>query len=259
MSEAIRIAYTAEIYRIGEQFRGMVSKFEGLVKSTFGKGSLIYLQFFPHGLEVFHRANQAETTVLMDNVIKHCLEYQDMLGNNSYYDSFKDLQTRYTNAYSLQKQAAGTVVNSITVKGILWDELKKQMFKNMLTLLLFHFENPGIMLTYFEPRLLRFRHKKADGSSEAPYTITIAPATTLAADISFSASDTLLIINNGTVPVFFYGAASSTDAPLAAPAELAPGDETEVTALSLGAPASKYLLLQNKHASLPADVEIALV
>ena len=49
MGEAIRMAYTTELETTADQFRATVSKFEGLVKSVFGKGTPTYIMFFPLG------------------------------------------------------------------------------------------------------------------------------------------------------------------------------------------------------------------
>jgi len=259
MNEAIRIAYTSELANTTGEFITTLSKFEGLVKSIFGKGTTVYLLFFPFGLDEFRRANQSQLPILMDKVILQSDTYKTELGNTAFHDKFIDLKTRYTHAFSLQKQAGGTVSSSISVKAMLWNELKKQLHINMLTLVLNNIDNPSIMLSYFEPKLLRFRHKKDNGENTSSHTLTIAPNTTLAADISFSVKDTLVIINNGNVPIYYYGATTTNEAPKTAPIELPAGEETEVTASSLGAPSNKFVLLMNKHANESAEVEIALI
>ena len=77
--------------------------------------------------------------------------------------------------------------------------------------------------------------------------------------ISFSVDDTLLIINNGDVPLYYY-TASTADAPQPAQlSQVAVGDEAEVAAAQLGAPASKFLILVNKNATTEAEAEIALI
>jgi hypothetical protein len=264
MGEAIRMAYTSELDTIVEQFRATVSKFEGLVKSVFGKGTPTYIMFFPFGLVEFHQANQAEILPLMDKIISLSLTHQTALGNPAYRTSFMDYKTRYANAYSLQKQAAGTVTNSKAVKEVLWNELKKQLYKNMLTLVLNNLDNPTVMLTYFEQSLLRYKQTKSatentDNSTEGTYTATIAPDTTFTADIKFAATDTLLIINNGSIPVYYFGAATSTQAAPANPAELAEGDEIEIAATELGAPANTFLRFLNTDKTETAEIEIALL
>jgi hypothetical protein len=264
MGEAIRMAYTSELETTADQFRGTVSKFEGLVKSVFGKSSPTYIMFFPFGLNEFHRASQAEIIPLMDKIISLSLTHQTELGNPAYRTLFMDYKTRYANAYSLQKQAAGTVTNSKAVKDVLWNELKKQLFKNMLTLVLNNLDNPTVMLTYFEPSLLRYNHSKSatdtsSDSTDGTYTATIAPDTTFTAEIKFAATDTLLIINNGSIPVYYFGAATATQAAPANPTELAEGDEIEIAATELGAPANTFLRFLNSDKTETAEIEIALL
>ncbi len=259
MNEAIRIAYTAELAKTALEFRNTVSKFEGLVKSVFGKGSSIYLMFFAYGLEEYHKANQAQLPMLMDKMMSLNLTYKSELGTTMYYDLFNVQKMRYTNAFSLQKQAGGTVSNTKAAKEMLWNELKKQLYKNMLTLVLNNIDHPAMMLSYFEPRLLRFRHHKTENETEDSYILTLAANTTEAASISFSVNDQLLILNNGEVPVYYYGAATATEAPKTVPVEIAAGEEVEVTAASLGAPANKFLLFINKDLTTEAEVEVMLL
>jgi len=68
-----------------------------------------------------------------------------------------------------------------------------------------------------------------------------------------------LIINNSNIAVFYYGAATAGEQPKTAPIEIAAGDEAEVTALSLGAPTNKFLILMNNDSTETAEVEIALI
>ena len=264
MGEAIRMAYTTELETTADQFRATVSKFEGLVKSVFGKGTPTYIMFFPFGLSEFHQANQAETIQLIDKIINLSLIHQTALGSPAYHDLFVEYKTRYANAYSQQKQAAGTVTNSKAVKDVLWNELKKQLYKNMLTLVLNNLDNPTTMLSYFEPSLLRYRQAKSTtdttaNSTDGTYAATIAPDTTLTAEIKFAATDTLLIINNGNVPVYYFGAASATQAAPANPAELLEGDEIEIAATELGSPANTFLRFLNADKTETAEIEIALL
>ncbi|NVN94517.1 MAG: hypothetical protein HXX18_04440 [Bacteroidetes bacterium] len=260
MNEAIRIAYTSELAEITDEFRRTVSKFEGLVKSVFDKKSLVYLMFYPHGIEEYHKSNQAQIPILMDKIIDLNQTYASQLGTMVYHDLFHDQKNRYTNAYSLQKQAGGTVINTSTVKEILWKELKKQLYKNMLTIVLYNIDNPKLMLSYFEPSLLRFRHHKTDDTTNATYKLQIPALSSKAAEISFSVDDTLLIINNGAKSIFYCGAATAEgDQSKPTLIEIPVGEEAEVTAVSLGAPANKFIIFVNKDASEEAEVEIALI
>jgi len=259
LSESLRIGYTLELNNSKSDFITTLGQFEGFVKSVFGKKSPEYLMFFPFGIEEYRKANQANTLSLMGKVYTLAKTYKTQLNNPVYENKFKDYIDRYKNAFSRQKQSAGSVTNSKTDKEILWNDLKNQLYINMLSIILLNKDNPQKMLDYFEPKLLRYRHHTSDDTPDDTYKLSIAPNTSATADISFSPDDTLLIINDSNVAIFYYGAATADQQPKTAPVEIAAGDEAEVTALSLGAPANRFLIIQNKDASETAEVEIALI
>ncbi|MFZ4548074.1 MAG: hypothetical protein ACOYN4_11595, partial [Bacteroidales bacterium] len=91
------------------------------------------------------------------------------------------------------------------------------------------------------------------------YTLSVPASTTAVANISFALGDTLLVTNTGNVPLYYYGASSPTQAAPANPTQIPDGDEAEITAASLGAPANKYLLFVNNDKDLEGEVEIMMV
>jgi hypothetical protein len=66
-------------------------------------------------------------------------------------------------------------------------------------------------------------------------------------------------MNNSTISIFFYAAPTPDAAQPSQLTEIAAGDELEITATQLGAPANKQLIFVNKDATEGADVEIALI
>ena len=260
MKEAIRIGYTSELTDVTQEFINTVGKFEGLIKSVFDKGSSVYLSFIPFGLEEFRRANQAQIPMLFDRMIDLSLAHKSELGNIAFHDKFVALKAHFLHAYSTQKQAGGTVTNNAAVKEILWNDLKKQLYKIMLTIILNNLDNPSVMLSYFEPSLLRFRHHTSDDTIDNTYKLLIPALSSKVAQISFAVNDILLIINNGEKSIFYYGAATTTDEQAkTALIEIPAGEEAEVTAVSLGAPANKFIIFVNKDATEEAEVEIVLI
>jgi hypothetical protein len=258
INEALRIAYTAETGLVMSEIRLYTTKCEGLVKSIFTKNSPDYLKFLPFGLSEFHDANPAEMLDLLDRNIAFNTDYKTQLGTNLYIDKFAELKTKLSKAVDNQKEAGSKVKSKSEIKEILWNELKKQLYKNMLFIALHYIDNLAMVLTYFKPQLLRTR-KNSDKEIEQTYTLSIAPASSKAADISFSVDDTLLIINNGDVPLYYY-ATTAADSPQPAQlSEIAIGDEAEVAAAQLGAPANKFLIFVNKDAAQQAEVEIAMI
>jgi len=159
-NESFRIAYTAELKRITAEFRVTISKFEGLVKSIFGKKDKMYIIFFPFGIENYRRANQSEMQTHLNNLIELNLTYKTELGTMVFHDLFADINTRFNNAITKQQHSAGIMAFNVTDKVILWNDLKKQIHKNMLTIALHNIDTPNMLSAYEESHLLRFHRKK---------------------------------------------------------------------------------------------------
>ena len=110
---------------------------------------------------------------------------------------------------------------------------------------------------YFDQSIITpDKRKSSDDDDSAAYTLSVPASATAVANINFALGDTLLVTNTGDVPLYYYGASSATQAAPANPTEIAEGDEAEITAASLGAPANKYLLFVNTDKDYEGEVEI---
>lgn len=100
---------------------------------------------------------------------------------------------------------------------------------------------------------------KQTGVTSNTYTVTIPANATKEAGFAFSVDKTMLFSNVGSEAVLVYGAAT-VDAPLSPTAiELLSGEEKEITATQLGAPANRFILMMNKSLLVEAEVEILFV
>lgn len=160
INEASRKSSTTELKMITAEFHKTISRFEGLVKSVFGRKEPGYIVFFPFGIEDYRRANQEEIQIHLTNLIKFNLSYQTQLGTLSYHDKFTDINTRFITAISEQKQAASIITFNVKDKVNHWNDLKKQIYKNMLTIALLNIDTPQMLRVYDESHLLRFHRKK---------------------------------------------------------------------------------------------------
>lgn len=160
LNEGYRKSGTAEIKEITAEFRLTISKFEGLVKSIFGKKTQIYITFFPSGIENYRRASQSEMQTQLNNLIVLNLTYKTELGTMAFHDLFADISIRFKNAIAKQQHAAGILAFNVTDKVILWNDLKKQIHKNMLTIALHNIDTPNMLKAYEESHLLRFHRRK---------------------------------------------------------------------------------------------------
>ena len=257
--ESIRIANTAELQKSVEEFKDNMRKIEKYLSYKHGNTSLIYMELFAHGLSQFTKASLTEISKLMKKSHEFTVKYATELSSENFEALFKADMLRFDTAFKQQQQAQGAVTNRKSLKEMLWANLKKQLYINMLTIIINNPDNPKVMLSFFEDKILRFRKHKDDGSTAEAYKLNIAASSSKVADISFSVDDTILIINNGYVPLYYYAAATANAAQPAQLTEIAVGDEAEVKAIQLGAPANKFLILVNKDASMEAEAEIALI
>jgi len=123
-----------------------------------------------------------------------------------------------------------------------------------------HRGQPEKIRLYFDQSIITLeKHKQAGDDTAQAYTLTVPASATAVANINFALGDTLLVTNAGDVPVCYYGASSANQAAPANPTEIAEGDEAEITAASLGAPANKYLLFVNNDKEMEGEVEIMMV
>ena len=257
LQKAVAKGCTFELNDCGLLFRSTARRFEGLVRSTFGRGTEAYVSFFPRGLDEFNHATQDNIPTLIDRTLSLGNTYKDQLDSPAYTMQFANLKTRYATAFKAQKQTLGSVKNLGSVRDILWAALKKQLYKNMLFIAFTNIDEPEMMLTYFEPRLLRL-HKKTSTSTK-PVRVQLAPSTTVAANLKFTASSTILLVNEGKLPIFFYGGETALQPAPAVLTTLQAGGEIELKASAIGAPSNKFLLLMNQDEAAKAEVRYSLL
>lgn len=250
--------HTIIIKGILNEFIDEAVELETMCKLKFKKNSPEYLEAIPNGISEYQNATQAELPSLLKRLINFSEKQKAKIGVE-YNEKFKDINLRWYEENLQRRDTIQESQNTIPDLGIIWSKLSKQMQRNCYTILLACPDNPEKLFTYFDFNIVNSRHHTADGSGDTGYKLLITALTTKAADISFSAEDTLLIINNGNKSIFYYAAATADAPQPATMAEIVAGDEAEVTALSLGAPANKFLIFVNKDAAESVEVEIVLI
>ena len=252
------ISSTQKVNELKQELIDDVNELEALTNYKFKKNSPKYHEMFVDGLTEFNRASFDEIPSLIKRCRNFTEKYVADLGNDIMV-KFKEFELKWE-ADTAEKKSFRQDGSKLKPDfEALWAKLSLQMQRNCYTILLACPEEPQRLLTYFDFSIVNHRHHKAEDTATNSYNLNIAPASSKAADISFSVDDSLLIINNGDVPLYYYAAAAA-DAPQPVQlAEIAAGDEAEVTALQLGAPANKFLILVNKNATTEAEAEIALI
>ncbi len=257
--KATRTARTFTVDQCIEKFKKLITQREGLIRNKFGKSSEAYLEFFPKGLSQFSSVTKKNIDELFDQVIKGSNTYKPELGPELEQE-FTDCYHTYKVALDSQEGKKGDV--DISVKDIetITTKLARQLTINVHKLAILYIDNPGYAKTFFTNSLLRkkSKSKQTNGTSDT-YTVTIPANATKEAGFAFSVDKTMLFSNVGSEAVLVYGAAT-VDAPLSPTAiELLSGEEKEITATQLGAPANRFILMMNKSVAAEAEVEILFV
>ena len=251
-------ASTAGIKQTQEKFIKIARKLEMQTDMIFEKKSPQYIEGFPGGLSEIQEVTQALFVPLAERLYKFALKYKSELGQN-FDETIKEILTEWNEATKTRVDIYSEKDQNRPEFEIIWDAICKQLYKNSLTILLANLDKPELLLTYYDEKIINYHKHQTEKTDTNSYSLSIAPASSKAADFTFAATDNLLIMNNGIQSIYFY-AATAADAPQPAQlTEIAAGDELEITALQLGAPANKFLIFVNKDAAQQAEVEIALI
>lgn len=239
------------------QFKAAVTRLEPRVLIQFPKETVEYHEFFPQGKSAYSNVTKGNFGNLIATIIAACAKYTAKLGPEPAAE-FTALRTSYTAARESQLQKKGSTVSTRSAWDTNLETIADLAFFNLLTIAREHRGHPEKLRMYFDQSIITL-HKHENAAADVAYTLTVPAAGIAAADISFSVDDTLLISNNGDVSLYYYGAANGSQPAPPTAIEIAAGDEAEVTAASLGAPANRYLLFANKDAETDGEVEITLI
>ena len=239
-------------------FVSKAKEFEASVRDKFGKLSPVYQEFYPQGMKPFNNISKASIESLMIQIKSAFFNHKVELGEAK-SDELQNIYDIYVHARGSQEQKKSETKGS----RLSWDDsfeaMKRQAFVNLLTIASIYPGEPERAKLFFNQSIITPKmHHTADGDTSS-YILVIPFNSKRVADISFSPDDTLLIINNGTKSISFYAAATADAATPAILNEIAPGEELEITAATLGAPANKFLIFVNTSLTDEGEVEIVLV
>ena len=252
-----RVSLTQNVNAIKKEFNARIDELEEVFVFKFHKNSPVYNEVFPHGVTPYKVATLSETPIKMELAEQLANKYKTTIGD-TYLVSLQEVRARYeaeTNAQGMAKGEVKNIIPDYKVKRLAVD---KQLLKNICTIILHNLDNPTVVESFFDEHLIFPKNKKKEETDE-PYSVIVAPNTHIAANMTFSIGDTLLVTNTGSVSLFYYGAAAADAAIPTSLAEILPDEETEITAAELGAPANKYLILVNRHSTDEGEAEIMLL
>ena len=250
---------TLNVDLVIKDFKALVSKREGRIRDTFGKGTPEYLVFFPNGMYEFSHVSKKTIENLFQRFYDAAEQFKTELGFEL-VDEITTLHNKYIDLRSTQvgkKQDVASTVNNFETTLI---KIKDILHIQRLQLAILYYRNPPKALSLFNQSLMENNQKsKTKKEQNNTYTVTIPANTTKEAGFAFSVDKTMLFSNVGSEAVLIYGAAS-VDAPLSPTAiEILSGEEKEITATQLGAPANRFILIKNKSLLVEAEVEILFV
>jgi len=242
-----------------KEFKALVSKREGKIRDTFGKGSPEYIVFFPNGVSEYSNMTKKTIENLFHRFCDAAEQFKTELGFE-FVDETTTLHNKYLDLRSTQVGKKQDVASTVNNFEITLAKIKDVLHIQRLQLAILYYRNPPKALSLFNTSLIENNRKsKTQKEQDNTYTVTIPANTTKEAGFAFSVDKTMLFSNVGSEAVLIYGAAT-VDAPLSPTAiELLSGEEKEITATQLGAPANRFILIKNKSLLVEAEVEILFV
>ncbi len=151
---AIQKGRTVSMNNVFATFQHTVSQREGLVRTTYGKGSPDYIEFFPRGLSEFSDATLLNVEILMTRMINASTSHSADLG--------LALQTEFTGIYKSFETARGTQLGQKgTVSGdsdaIVGTQatVALQLTQNLLTIALANIGNKGAASMFFDESIIK--------------------------------------------------------------------------------------------------------
>ena len=250
---------TMTVDKLITQFKDDVTRLEFKVLVQFAKDSVEYHEFFPQGKTAYHNITKGNIDNHFATIIQACTKHSAKLGPEP-AAQFTTLKNSYNIARASQLQKKGNTESTRSDWETNLELVSDLAFYNLLTIAREYRGNPDKLRMFFDQSIITPRkHAGRDQSTDDAYTLTIPAAATAVANISFSPDDTLLVSNTGDVSVYYFGAATANGPTPDAPTEIEPGDEAEITAAMLGAPANKFLLFVNTDETTDGEVEITLI
>ena len=221
---------------------------------VFSENSPEFVTIFSKGRNDIYKGTQEQQLSKLQALAIHVKKYPGLVAIHEEINAYnEELSVAYKNKGISQDGKN----KSSDALDIAYDAMGELLFSNMLALTIIFIKNTDVVEHYFDFSLLR--NPKKQSEEDNAYILAIPANSKKTADISFSTDDTLLLVNNGTKSISFYAAATADAATPTTLSEIAAGEELEVTAASLGAPANKFLIFVNTDLTEVGEVEILLI
>ena len=174
-----------------------ISRKEGLVKSTFGKGSAQYKEFFPQGLTGIRKATEEQFDTMTRVITEKAEKYETQLGS-TFKSEVTALFNTWHTAYTTQNEDSVSADNAGTEEAEEATTLRLQLTKNALFIAYNNVGDPEAFDTYFDMNKLFAQKRTHIYKGEAP-----AGSTTQVHELEYSAGKNLHMKNKGAVALSF--------------------------------------------------------
>jgi hypothetical protein len=152
-----------------ELLQDFLSQKEGLIKSTFGKKSEEYKEFFPKGLDDFRRSTDEEFEEKTGIFLQKIIKYVGVLGAPFKAD-FETKRNAYVDAEAAVEANKGDVDGTGLAERVALNDLQIQLMINVYTIGIQNVGGPAdvIATTFFDESLLFNDHTTHIAKGEVP-------------------------------------------------------------------------------------------
>ncbi|HLG34873.1 MAG TPA: carboxypeptidase-like regulatory domain-containing protein [Bacteroidia bacterium] len=180
---AVQQSLTMSTDNLLQTFKDTVSRKEGIIKDTYGKGSPTYQEFFPLGVDEYHQANKSNVETLMSRMVSSATAHIADLGL-PFVNLFRDIKDNYTIARNLQLAKKGEVSTERVETGTTRDVVEVQVCKNIHFIGYTFPGNDAECMKFFDQSIIRpSQSSDSDGIGRAAGIITHETTGAVLADV----------------------------------------------------------------------------
>jgi hypothetical protein len=254
---AIRISRTRSVDIVLGNFEKKVTVIGDTIGSKFEKGSAEFLEFFPYGINDYHKATKEKFPVLINRLLTavnaHAASFTD-----EFVELIHKFKDEFDAARGVQLEKKEDVTAAVLTKAEARTALEIQMSRNILDLASEYILDPEKGIAFFNQNLLNPTHKNPQGGDATDqYVLGIPVGIKTMADFQLQNLPDyyLLISNTGPSTIFGYTCADNLGLPVpASPFKLEPGEARVFSYEDLGG--LLYLFFYTDSADTDGEVTI---
>ncbi len=236
IEKALREGRTISVNDAVKIIKAYISRKRGVIKDVFPEGTPAYEQFYPNGALEYTNATLGNLRTLTERWIAAA----NTSGSATIAVFSAELQVflnAFNNARTLQLQSAGEVIENDSDSDIARAAIAKQVYKNLLQLLVIHIDDTDRVIDFFDLSITK-RTKS--------YNYKVSANTIKNVDKNFEATQLFEITNTGEVNLLVYTSDSKTTPYQGWGINIAHGTSQKFTVAELGG-LRAYLNLQNQN------------